>query len=115
MGSGANVWSASLLGAAFLAAGASAGVSQAAQSPVHNVVIFVADGLRYGAVDASSAPQMQAIRSEGVDFANSHALFPTLTTPNASAIATGMVWETRAISPTSSMPASRPWRRPSCR
>ena len=57
--------------------------------PRHNVIVFVADGLRYGAVDASSAPQMQAIRREGVDFADSHALFPTLTTPNASAIATG--------------------------
>ncbi len=69
--------------------GASLAAASAAEPPAHNVVIFVADGLRYGAVDASSAPQMQAIRSEGVDFADSHALFPTLTTPNASAIATG--------------------------
>ncbi len=63
--------------------------ASAAEPPAHNVVIFVADGLRYGAVDAASAPQMQAIRGEGVDFTDSHALFPTLTTPNASAIATG--------------------------
>ena len=69
--------------------GASLAAASAAEPPAHNVVIFVADGLRYGAVDAASAPQMQAIRSEGVDFADSHALFPTLTTPNASAIATG--------------------------
>ena len=72
-----------LVGSAFARA------ASAAEPPAHNVVIFVADGLRYGGVDASSAPQMQAIRSEGVDFADSHALFPTLTTPNASAIATG--------------------------
>ena len=77
------------LGAVILVASAFSGAASAAEPPAHNVVIFVADGLRYGAVDAASAPQMQAIRSEGVDFTNSHALFPTLTTPNASAIATG--------------------------
>ena len=83
-----------LPGAAALAASAFASGAAAAAAPGHNVlghnvIVFVADGLRYGAVDASSAPQMQAIRREGVDFADSHALFPTLTTPNASAIATG--------------------------
>ena len=57
--------------------------------PPHNIVIFVADGLRYGAVNPADAPEMSAVRREGVDFADSHALFPTLTTPNASAIATG--------------------------
>ena len=77
------------LWAVMLATGGLADTASAAAPGAHNVVIFVADGLRYGAVDASSAPQMQAIRSEGVDFADSHALFPTLTTPNASAIATG--------------------------
>ncbi len=77
-----------LLTAAVLAASTFSSAS-AAESPAHNVIIFVADGLRYGAVDASSAPQMQAIRDQGVDFADSHALFPTLTTPNAAAIATG--------------------------
>ena len=32
---------------------------------------------------------MTALRTRGFDFANSHALFPTFTTPNAAAIATG--------------------------
>lgn len=54
-----------------------------------NVVIFVADGLRYESVTAKSAPALWALRKRGVDFANSHALYPTLTTANASAIATG--------------------------
>ncbi len=62
--------------------------AQAAERP-HNVVIFVADGLRYGAVTADSAPNMWALKHEGVDFADSHAQFPTLTTPNAASIATG--------------------------
>ncbi len=54
-----------------------------------NVLIFVADGLRPGSITAEDAPTLYAIRQQGVDFSNSHALFPTFTTPNASAIATG--------------------------
>jgi hypothetical protein len=54
-----------------------------------NVILFVADGLRQGSVNNADAPTMSRIRKEGVFFSNSHALFPTLTTPNASAIATG--------------------------
>ena len=60
-----------------------------AQPAPHNVVIFVADGLRYGSVTPEVAPTMSRIRREGVDFANSHSIYPTLTTANASAIATG--------------------------
>ncbi|HWE44467.1 MAG TPA: alkaline phosphatase family protein [Caulobacteraceae bacterium] len=55
----------------------------------HNLIIFVADGLRSGMVTPQNAPTMAAIRADGVDFHNSHALFPTVTTANASAIATG--------------------------
>ncbi len=55
----------------------------------HNVIVFVADGLRSRIVDDKTAPQMASIRREGVDFANSHSLFPTVTTVNGSAIATG--------------------------
>jgi Type I phosphodiesterase / nucleotide pyrophosphatase len=62
--------------------------AQEAQPP-HNLVIFVADGLRSRIVDAHTAPGLQAVREQGVDFVNSHSLFPTITTPNASAIATG--------------------------
>ena len=61
---------------------------QTAHAP-HNVIIFVADGLRYGSVNDRDAPALAQARREGVDFANSHAIFPTLTTVNASAIATG--------------------------
>ncbi len=55
----------------------------------HNVLIFVADGLRYVSVTPKSAPTLWRIKSQGVDFTNSHALYPTITTVNASAIATG--------------------------
>lgn len=54
-----------------------------------NVIIFVADGLRAHAVTPQTAPALAAVRDRGVDFANSHSLYPTVTTPNSSAIATG--------------------------
>ncbi len=60
-----------------------------AQSAAHNVIIFVPDGLRSAVVDAQSAPTMHALRTKGVMFANSHSIFPTFTTANAAAIATG--------------------------
>ena len=62
---------------------------RAAAEPPHNVVIFVADGLRSGIVDAQTAAAMAAVRTDGVDFRASHSLYPTITTPNAAAIATG--------------------------
>jgi arylsulfatase A-like enzyme len=54
-----------------------------------NAIIFVADGLRHGSVNPIDTPALYKVRTEGVYFANSHAVFPTQTMPNASAIATG--------------------------
>ena len=68
---------------------ASQGFAQAPTSQPHNVVLFVADGLRSRLVDESTAPTMAAIAREGVSLRNSHALFPTFTMSNASAMATG--------------------------
>jgi hypothetical protein len=68
---------------------ASAVCAQAPASRPHNVVLFVADGLRFRVVDDETAPIMAALAREGVSLRNSHALFPTLTTANASAMATG--------------------------
>jgi len=59
-----------------------------AQSP-RNVIIFVVDGLRGGSVNSTDAPTLSAIRQNGVNFVNSHAMFPTFTTPNGATIATG--------------------------
>jgi arylsulfatase A-like enzyme len=58
-------------------------------SPRRNVLIFVADGLRHGSVNAQDTPSLWAVRTEGVHFENSHSVFPTFTSANASAIATG--------------------------
>ncbi len=63
--------------------------SEAPAAPVHNVILFVPDGLRATSVTAASARTMAAIRDHGVNFYGSHALFPTFTTANASALATG--------------------------
>ncbi len=60
-----------------------------AARPKRNVVIFVADGLRHDSVTAEETPALWRVRTEGVHFRNSYALFPTFTTANASAIATG--------------------------
>ncbi len=54
-----------------------------------NLLIFVFDGLRAGSINETDSPTMFWIRQHGVSFANSHSLFPTFTTANASAIATG--------------------------
>ncbi len=61
----------------------------AAQARPHNVILFVADGLRPGMVNTKTAPQMTALMERGVRFTNTHSLFPTFTTANASAMATG--------------------------
>ncbi len=88
--------SALLLGSTALAMSASlvhaqATAPAAAQSaaPKRNIVVFVADGLRYGIVNKDTAPTLAQIQHDGVDFANSHSVYPTVTTVNASVIATG--------------------------
>lgn len=60
-----------------------------AAEPARNVILFIPDGLRANIVDAQTAPNLAQLRREGVNFQNSHSLFPTFTTPNASAMATG--------------------------
>ncbi len=73
----------SLIGTLLVAAAA-----PAAKRP-HNVVLFVTDGLRSRMVNAQTAPALTALRDAGVFFKNSHSVFPTFTTANASVIATG--------------------------
>lgn len=70
---------------------AAASVSAVAQQAPrrHNVIIFVADGLRRGSVNEQDMPALMRVRRSGVDFENSHSVYPTFTTANASAIATG--------------------------
>jgi arylsulfatase A-like enzyme len=53
------------------------------------VIVFVVDGLRPDAITAADTPTLFRLRSEGVEFLNSHAVFPTVTRVNAAALATG--------------------------
>ncbi len=63
--------------------------ASAAWAQQQNIVVFVADGMRAAAIAPDVTPTMARIRAEGVNFKNSHSLFPTVTTANASVIATG--------------------------
>jgi predicted AlkP superfamily pyrophosphatase or phosphodiesterase len=66
-----------------------ASVASAQHATPHNLILFVPDGLRAMKVTPEAAPAMAAVRDKGVNFRNSHSLFPTFTTANASAMATG--------------------------
>lgn len=55
----------------------------------HNVILVVVDGLRGKIVTPQTAPEMARLRDAGTYFPNSHSLFPTFTTANASGLATG--------------------------
>jgi predicted AlkP superfamily pyrophosphatase or phosphodiesterase len=66
-----------------------AGAASAETATPHNVILFVPDGLRSLIVKPDTAPAMAALRDKGVNFKNSHSIFPTFTTANASAMATG--------------------------
>src|SRR6204780_65765 len=67
----------------------STGAAFSQNSRPHNIILFVPDGLRGRTVSPETAPTMAEIRDKGVNFKNSHSLFPTFTTANASALATG--------------------------
>jgi arylsulfatase A-like enzyme len=58
-------------------------------SAPRNLILFVPDGLRGRIVTPQTAPAMAELRDKGVNFRNSHALFPTFTMANGSAMATG--------------------------
>ena len=66
-----------------------AGAASAQNDKPRNLILFVPDGLRGQIVTPQTAPAMAEVRDKGVNFKNSHSLFPTFTTANASAMATG--------------------------
>ena len=59
-----------------------------AQAP-HNLILFIPDGLRPESVNVSSTPTFARVRDQGVRFADSHSVFPTLTIVNSAAMGTG--------------------------
>jgi hypothetical protein len=67
----------------------SAATAFAQNNTPRNLILFVPDGLRALKVTPETAPAMAALRDKGVNFRNSHSLFPTFTMANASGMATG--------------------------
>lgn len=59
-----------------------------AQKP-RNVILFIPDGMRAKKVTPETAPAMAALRDQGVNFSNSHSVFPTFTVPNSTVLSTG--------------------------
>ena len=52
-------------------------------------IVLVLDGLRPDAITPEDTPNLWRLRQEGVNFTNSHSVFPTVTRVNATAIGTG--------------------------
>ena len=73
--------------AALLAAGVLAGPAGAAGKPL--TMVFVVDGLRPDSINATDTPNLWRMRNEGVFFANSHSVVPTVTRGNATVIGSG--------------------------
>src|SRR5512140_3823531 len=65
------------------------GTAYAQNNTPRNLILFVPDGLRGQIVTPQTAPAMAEIRDKGVNFKNSHSMFPTFTMANGSALATG--------------------------
>jgi hypothetical protein len=65
------------------------GAASAQNNTPHNLILFVPDGLRGRIVSPQTAPAMAGVRDKGVNFKNSHSMFPTFTMANASAMSTG--------------------------
>ena len=76
-----------LLSASLIALTATAASAQNATP--RNLILFVPDGLRGAIVTPQTAPAMAELRDKGVNFKNSHSLFPTFTMANGSAMASG--------------------------
>jgi arylsulfatase A-like enzyme len=66
-----------------------AGMAAAQNATQRNLVLFIPDGLRGKIVTPQTAPVMAEVRDKGVNFKNSHSLFPTFTMANGSAMASG--------------------------
>src|SRR4051795_5439764 len=64
-------------------------LASAQNAAPRNLILFIPDGMRGRIVTPQTAPALAELRDKGVNFKNSHSLFPTFTTANASAMATG--------------------------
>lgn len=66
-----------------------AGLGQAARESDRLIAIFVVDGLRPDSINRTDTPTIARLRDEGVDYVNSHSIFPTSTRVNTATLVTG--------------------------
>jgi arylsulfatase A-like enzyme len=64
-------------------------LTQPAVQPERLIAIFVVDGLRPDSINPKDTPTIDRLRTEGVDYINSHSTFPTSTRVNAATLVTG--------------------------
>lgn len=60
-------------------------------------ILLVLDGLRPDSINPRDTPNLYRLRSEGVTFANSHSVFPTVTRVNGTALGSGNYPERNGI------------------
>ena len=61
------------------------------------IIVFILDGLRPDSINPKDTPNLFRLRAEGVNYVNGHAVFPTVTRVNATAIGTGYYPGTNGI------------------
>ena len=76
-------------GLTLLSTGLFTGLASAENNTPRNLILFIPDGLRALKITPETAPAMAEVRDKGVNFKNSHSLFPTFTMANCSAMSTG--------------------------
>src|SRR5499427_5192859 len=76
-----------LIGLVAMAIGGAFLPAKAGQATLN--IVLVLDGLRPDAITPEETPNLWRLRQEGVNFPNSHSVFPTVTRVNATAIGTG--------------------------
>jgi Type I phosphodiesterase / nucleotide pyrophosphatase len=64
-------------------------------------LVLVIDGLRPDSITPEETPNLWRLRQEGVNFLNSHSVFPTVTRVNATAIGSGANPDRNATASTS--------------
>lgn len=78
-----------LTGAPIPPHGAAARLAPHSTASAGLILIVVMDGLRPDSINLEDTPTLFRLRQEGVNYVNSHSVFPTVTRVNAAAISTG--------------------------
>jgi predicted AlkP superfamily pyrophosphatase or phosphodiesterase len=78
-----------LIGTPISPNGAARRISLQSPASARLILVVVVDGLRPDSINREDTPTLFRLRQEGVNYINSHSVFPTVTRVNAAAISTG--------------------------